>query len=472
MRLLLAAVLAPFAIITLIGLVMLWPHRPIRADPSGIGLPADLVRATITSAVEEPCAGDVPGGEPGQDPGADPGADPAPQPTDLEPQPGEGQQPPVVNCYELTAKLTTGPNAGSAVVFDATQAPGQGRFELRDKVVLAFQADAPPDLQYRVVDRQRGRPLVMLALMFTVAVVLLGRWRGLAALAGLAVSLLVLLKFILPALLLGKNPMLVALVGSAALMFVALYLAHGLSVRTSTAVLGTLASLLLTALLSWGFSGAAHLSGLSSEEASFLQGAFPGIDPRGLLLAGVVIGALGVLDDVTVTQASAVWELRAANPAYGARELYRAAVRIGRDHIASTVNTLVLAYAGASLPLLLLFTISGVSMTDLITSDVIGTEIVRTLVGSIGLVASVPITTALAAILASSAPPPPAAAEPGAPRSSRSPREARRRAADEGETEEYDEWINRLRNVRGSDALGRLEERRKQPPRGKAPPDS
>jgi uncharacterized membrane protein len=232
-------------------------------------------------------------------------------------------------------------------------------------------------------------------------------------------------------------------------MFVALYLAHGFSVRTSTAVLGTLASLLLTVLLGWAFSGATQLSGLSSEEANFLQGAFGGVDPRGLLLAGVVIGALGVLDDVTVTQASAVWELRAANPAYGVWELYRAAVRIGRDHIASTVNTLVLAYAGASLPLLLLFTISGTRLTDVLTSDVIATEVVRTLVGSIGLVASVPVTTGLAALLATAT-----------PTSRRGPRSRSRpaRQAHRLDVEEHDEWIAGMRNAR--DRSSRRQRRR------------
>jgi uncharacterized membrane protein len=184
-------------------------------------------------------------------------------------------------------------------------------------------------------------------------------------------------------------------------MFLALYLAHGLNAATTVAVLGTLASLLLTALLSVIFVGVSSFTGSGSEEAVFLQISQQQVNLEGLLLASIIIGTLGVLDDVTVTQASAVWELHRANPAYGIKKLYQAGIRIGRDHIASTVNTLVLAYAGASLPLLVLFTVANRSFTDVVTSELMAEEVVRTLVGSIGLVASVPLTTGLAAFVVS-----------------------------------------------------------------------
>jgi uncharacterized membrane protein len=185
-------------------------------------------------------------------------------------------------------------------------------------------------------------------------------------------------------------------------MFVALYLAHGFNARTTTAMLGTLASLAITGLLAVVFVEATKFTGFGSEEAVFLQISAQQVNLQGLLLGGIIIGTLGVLDDVTVTQASSVWELHAANPNLGTTGLYRAALRIGRDHIASTVNTLVLAYVGASLPLLLLFTLSNRPLGDVLTSEVMAEEIVRTLVGSIGLVASVPITTALASVVARS----------------------------------------------------------------------
>ena len=176
------------------------------------------------------------------------------------------------------------------------------------------------------------------------------------------------------------------------------------------AVLGTFASLLLTCLLGALFVDLTQVTGLVSEEVGFLQAFGGDLDFRGLLLAGLVIGALGVLDDVTVTQVAAVWELREADPTRGARSLYRAGLRIGRDHVASTVNTLVLAYAGASLPLLLLFETADQHLGDVLTGEAIAVEIVRALVGSIGLVASVPITTGLAALVVTRGPtkPPPA----------------------------------------------------------------
>jgi hypothetical protein len=184
---------------------------------------------------------------------------------------------------------------------------------------------------------------------------------------------------------------------TALMAYLVLYLAHGINDRTTVALIGTLASLALTAGLAVSFAGLASLSGLASEESVSLLAFAPGLDFRGLLVAAVIIGTLGVLDDVTVTQVAAVWELRAADPGFGPRGLYTAASRIGRDHIASTVNTLVLAYTAAALPLLLLlYTQSGLSFRDVLTNETIAVEVVQTLVGSIGLVASVPITTALA----------------------------------------------------------------------------
>jgi uncharacterized membrane protein len=184
-------------------------------------------------------------------------------------------------------------------------------------------------------------------------------------------------------------------------MFGVLYLTHGFSARTSTAVLGTLASLVLIGALGIAFATAARLTGLDEDTAGLARALGDGVDGRGLLLAGLVIGALGALDDVTVTQTSAVWELHAADPRRGRRDLFAAAMRIGRDHVAAAVNTLVLAYAGAALPLLLLFSVAERGLESTLTSQVIAVEVVRTLVGSIGIVASVPITTALAVLVVS-----------------------------------------------------------------------
>jgi uncharacterized membrane protein len=236
--------------------------------------------------------------------------------------------------------------------------------------------------------------------LFGVAVVALGRFRGLAALAGLAVSIGVLIAFVLPAILDGRNPLAVAIVGSAAIAFLALYLAHGFTTMTTVALLGTLGALALTAILAQVFVGLTELSGFASEEAIVVQIGAANIDLRGIILGGVVIGALGAIDDMTVTQASAIWELRAASPRMSRGDLLRSGLRIGRDHVASTVNTLALAYAGASMPVMLLLVLSRQSLGTVANGEVIATEIVRTLVGSVGLVAAVPLTTWLAAVAA------------------------------------------------------------------------
>ncbi|MGW4941902.1 YibE/F family protein [Actinoplanes sp. NPDC004185] len=232
------------------------------------------------------------------------------------------------------------------------------------------------------------------------AVIAFGRWRGLTALAGLGVTFGVLLFFIVPAILDGRSPVAVAVVGAAAIMLTVLYLTHGLGRTTTIAVAGTLISLTITALLSALATAGVHLSGVADETSNYVSITQADVNMRGLLLAGIVIGALGVLDDVTVTQSATVTELALANPAYGFRQLYAAATRIGRAHIASVINTIVLAYAGASLPLMLLFSAGNTPVSELLTGELIAQELVRSAVGTIGLIAAVPITTALAVLVA------------------------------------------------------------------------
>jgi uncharacterized membrane protein len=253
-----------------------------------------------------------------------------------------------------------------------------------------------PDRQYQLADLQRRSALVWLTVAFAAVVIALGAWRGVAALAGLSASVVLLLVFILPAILDGRSPVMVAVVGAAAIAYLALYVAHGFSRMTTVALIGTLGALILTALLSSIVVEVAEFTGLVTEESTLLT-LFETIDVRGLLLAGIVLGAAGAIDDVTVTQASAVWELKAANPDLDPTHLFRRGLRIGRDHIASTVNTLLLAYAGAALPLMVLFVLSRQSLGTVANSEIVAVEIARTLVGSIGLVAAVPFTTWLAA---------------------------------------------------------------------------
>jgi uncharacterized membrane protein len=370
-RWLLGLLVAPFALATFVALLLLWPEDASPPVPDFIGPPAELADATVRSVDLGPCEGTEASQE--------------------------------VDCQAVAAKVSSGPEQGTTVRFEVSIGAGSPTLSKGDQIVVGRVAAAPgeedPESIWYFSDFQRRGSLTLLGVLFALAVVILARWRGLLALAGLGISLVVLVRFVLPAILEGSSPVAVSVVGAAVIMFVTLYLAHGLNVRTTTAVLGTLGALVLTGVLAWAFVEASHLTGLSSEEAGFLQAAAGQVNLEGLLLGGIVIGSLGVLDDVTVTQASAVWELYHANPSMGFRALFSAGLRIGRDHIASTVNTLVLAYAGASLPLLVLFTLSNRELSDVLTGELVAQEIVRTLVGSIGLVAAVPLTTALGALV-------------------------------------------------------------------------
>ncbi|MEU5210959.1 YibE/F family protein [Streptomyces sp. NPDC020742] len=385
LRKVIAAVLIPFATAVAVGLIVLWPGGAPPHKPSGVGFDQPTEKARVTKVVQVNCA-DVHAEQ--QQP---------PSPTGQQPTGGAARG---KACQQATIEVTTGENAGrtfrTVVTPDALR-----RYTAGQDVVVAYSPKAPKDLQYSVSDVDRSLPMGVLAAIFAVAVVIVGRLRGVLALVALAASFVVLTLFILPAILQGSNPLVVAVVGGSAIMLIALYLCHGLTARTSVAVLGTLASLLLIGLLGSVFINWALLTGNTDDTTGLVHGLFPDIEIRGLLLAGIIIGSLGVLDDVTVTQTAAVWELKEADPAAGWRKLYGAAMRIGRDHIASVVNTLVLAYAGAALPLLLLFTIAQSGVGTVATSEVVAEEIVRTLIGSIGLVASVPLTTLLAALVVS-----------------------------------------------------------------------
>lgn len=395
-RVVLALALAPFVLATAAGLVVLWPVSTSAAPLEGAS-PDDLVRAEVIAAEQGPCAGTP------EEAGV---TCTSPAVRLLE---GTGDvtrttcpAPDATGACPVEERTVTIPGvpAGQVVALPEQSVAGSAaRLSVGDEIVLGYFASAGEGFQFSFADLERRRPLAVLAGIFAVSVVALGRWKGVRALVGLGISLGVLGVFVLPAVLGGGNPLAVALVGSSAIALSALYLAHGFSARTTTAVLGTLLSLALVGVLAAVFVDLARFTGLADEESTILQVFAAQVDLRGLLLGGIVIGALGVLDDVTVTQVSAVWELKVANPGYGVRDLYGAAVRIGRDHIASTVNTLVLAYAGASLPLMLLFTQADQSLVDVLNGEAVAIEVVRTLAGSIGLVAAVPFTTGVAALV-------------------------------------------------------------------------
>jgi uncharacterized membrane protein len=309
------------------------------------------------------------------------------------------------SCSTAEARFTDGPQRGRTGTFDASMAGDGAAVGVGDKVFLAANElptgePVPGIAPYTLTGYQRHGPLLALALVFVGVVVLLGRFRGAMALLGLAISLLVVVKFVVPAMLEGRPPVLVAAVGALAVMMVTIGLCHGLGPQSVAAMLGTTVSLTLSVALAATFIGLANISGVSSEESQLVLAGRSDLSLHGLILAGMIIGALGVLDDLTVSQASTVMALRRAAPDKGARALYRDAVVVGRDHVAATVNTLVLAYVGAALPILLIFSVGGTTFGQAVNIEQVAQEIVATLVGSIGLVVAVPITTALAALLA------------------------------------------------------------------------
>jgi uncharacterized membrane protein len=370
---LLIAVLVPVALATLVGLWLTWPGDTPRSG-ADIGFGQRPVHGDVRAATSAPCTSGSAGiGETGQ----------------------------ANKCVLLDVQLTDGDSPGVTIQQVLPDEPSTPRFAVGDHVVLAYTGGNPFESgSYQVQDFQRGISLLWLVALFAAAVLLLGRWRGLTSLVALGFSFLVLVVYLFPAILTGGNPVIVGVLAASVIMFGVLYLTHGVSARTSSAVLGTVLSLVLIGVLGIAFSAVTQLTGLDDDTGNLIRVLGHGVDARGLLLAGMIIGALGVLDDVTVTQTSAVWELRRANPALGAWALYTAALRIGRDHVSSAVNTLALAYAGAGLPVLLAFSLSGQSFGTLITAQNVAQEVVRTLVGSIGLVAAVPITTAIAAVVA------------------------------------------------------------------------
>ncbi len=271
-------------------------------------------------------------------------------------------------------------------------------YKVGDKVLVNYSTAPAGEGFFSIVDYQRTNPMLWLFGIFVVVVTLVARARGLASLAGLLASFLVLFLFIVPKIAGGSSPILVALLGSLVIIPVTFYISHGFNKKTTVAIVATFISLIITGVLSLYFVEGARLSGFSSDEAGFIQATRPGeIDMKGLLLAGIIIGVLGILDDVTVSQASIVRQLKQANPKMNLKELYFRAMDVGHDHISSMVNTLILVYTGASLPLLILFVDNPQPFMTVINHELIAEEIIRTLVGSIGLVLAVPITTLLAA---------------------------------------------------------------------------
>ncbi|MFS0699190.1 YibE/F family protein [Cellulomonas sp. 179-A 4D5 NHS] len=385
-RLLLTAVLVPLGLAALLGMVLTWPGEPQPTNGELVDVEVQYPTARVTGTSVESCEGTS------------------------EDRLADGSVPAQVECLQVFATVTSGSEKGRDIALwaTATLQPDDVR-EGAGLVVQRYPATATDGELWAWHDFERTVPLGTLTLVFAVVTVLVAGMRGLRALIGLVLAFAVIGTYILPGLVAGENPLLIGLCGSTVIMIAVLYLAHGFSERTSTALLGTLAGLGLTAALGVLAARAAHLSGVTSEDSYRLAGLLGDQGAtalRGLFLCGVVLAGLGVLNDVTITQASAVWELRATSPDADRGELFSHAMRIGRDHIASTVYTIAFAYTGAALPVLLLLEIYGLPLGQTLTSGAFAEEIVRTLVGSISLVLAIPLTTALAVLVVTASPPP------------------------------------------------------------------
>jgi len=389
----LAAILIPLTLLTLAAMAFMWPSgskegitlaSPYAAAP-GVTFDTGKIQRVVVGS----CSDVQAGGDAAQQGTSGSGA--APQP------PNEGSQ-----CTFAYTEPDKGGNPVKVVINpDVAKShgvkPGDGiRYLNLSKVQGAAGQGAPA---YVFVDFVRTLPIIFLAVLYAVVVIAVARWRGLRALIGLVGAYVVLVSFMLPGLVEGKPPLLLALVGSTVIMIGVLYFAHGFSARTSTALLGTMFGLAITALLAAWATDAANLAGVGSHDAATLTNISDNISISGIILCGLIISGLGVLNDVTITQSSAVWELWELAPETSARQLFTSAMRIGRDHIASTVYTIAFAYAGAALPVLILVMLYERPLGDALTSAELSEEVIRTLVGSVGLVLAVPVTTLIAVLV-------------------------------------------------------------------------
>ena len=363
-------------IVGVYALTLYFGREDVREDDGfAIGYGADTVRAEVVEIVEE---GEIRMGE-------------------------------VEQSYQIMkVRILDGLYTGMEVEIDYGKRqlrPG-GIMPEQGEVILVTTGEGPDGrMSAFFTDFIRTRPLLVLFGAFVLVSVLISGWKGVRSLIGLAASMGVIIGYILPQILAGRDPVVISITGAFFLLAFTIYITYGWTLKSHAAVLGTLFALILTGLLASYFMDLTRLTGFGSEDALFLSQLSGGqVNLRGLVLGGMLIGALGVLDDLVITQSSVVFELH-HTAAHGGDEmsyweLFRRGMRVGRDHVAATVNTLVLAYAGATLPMLLLFSLSRGDFGNLVNLEYVTEEIVRTLVGSLGLIAAVPLSTSLATWLA------------------------------------------------------------------------
>ncbi len=377
-RRLVVALAVACAVASVLGVALLWPPAgtlaALREQVSADGPVTTTVEGTVLSTQQETCPG-----------------------TSLDRLP-DGSIPASASCPTASVRVLDGDAAGQVVQVQVPADVVRGGLGAGDRVDLSY---FPPTEGYGAswawVDFSRTRPLAVVVGAFALLTVVVARRRGLAALVGMALAGAVLGLFMIPALLAGESAVLVSVTGCSAIMSVVLYLTHGFSLRTAAAHLGTVSGLVLVGLAAHVAVGATHLQGLSDEDSGYLgQLTSMGV-LQGLVVAGMVLAGVGVLNDVTITQASAVWEVREHAPGAGFRTLVSSGMRVGRDHLASTVYTVAFAYAGAALPVLVIIAVTDPAWLDALTSSKIAEEVVRTAIGGACVALSVPVTTAVAA---------------------------------------------------------------------------
>ncbi|MBL7285417.1 YibE/F family protein [Corynebacterium godavarianum] len=359
----LAAFLAIAGVVTVAGLALLWPGGKHPEVLPGFEQTqtstAETVKATVIEHSVAPCGGVATPNHP--------------------------------ECDFLRVKL----ESGGTTTIEAAQQPGTPELSVGDRVVLSVHHN--PKTSYSFLDMDRSVPLGLWLALTLLVVVAVGAWRGLRAIFGLLCTLLVIFGFLVPGLLLGYSPVGLSLVTGAAVLFPVIFVVHGRNWKSASALAGTLTALGLAALAAHLAIDTTQLRGLADENNLLIHMYLPQVQVPGIMLAGFIIGAVGVLNDVTIAQASTVQELYETSPDARPRAVFASAMKVGHDHIASMVYTLVLAYMGAALPLSMLLQVADRPLTQVLTSDVVATEIMRSSIGAIALVLAVPITTAIAA---------------------------------------------------------------------------
>jgi len=352
------------AVVVIVGLVLLWQRNA--SEPLTVGYSSATVKAEVVSILEE---GTVSMGE-------------------------------KVQMYQvLQVRLLDGEQAGNTFEMEYGKyqlLSDNYRLKAGDKVMVNLEQMADGTYSIYFIDHVRTDVLLILLLIFVFIGIVMSGWKGVNSMISMALSLLVMFAYIIPRIIEGSDPVLVSLIGALIFLSISQYLIFGWTLKTHIALAGILFAVLITALLSVLFVNWARLNGAGDESAMYLIQLGNGIDIKKLLIAGVIIGTLGVMDDLVIGQTSAVIELYRADPAMPFAQRFKSAMQIGQDHVSATVNTLIFAYLGATLSMIVLYTISNVDLGVLVNINYVAEEIVRSLVGSIGLFLSVPFTTLIA----------------------------------------------------------------------------